>query len=785
MSSAHSHLPNSQEEAALDSDLSLNQLVLERSQTATKTAEDIKQEELLRRAAEKRNNNSNIGAVPAHAVARRPVANTRKKAPATVTNKAVGTNASEADDQRKKDELALLRVVAERSAAASREQAELAEGASKSNNTVVVGAQAFNPGDYVSEKGDTVNLMTIVAQRSVDDDATPSMAPTENNMAPPDAGGDAVTPSPASNPAAGIEYDHQTGRPMTKHSLPPGSVTPGAYSGSPGANYQAVEPVRLDVLGASSPPRQEVPGQIEEAELNTTETLEEKKRNPVVMGAAIAVLVVVIILAIAIPLAVGGENGEFPKMENNQETSIDKVLLPNAPSSTWESIVDDQESPQFKAYTWLTLDPNLQTYENWQKEQRFALATFYYAFNGMKWNILQTQRKWLDYEINECDWGVYSGSLYMYNHLSCNNNGRATRISGKKQSNFQGAIPPELSLLETLKELNFRDSQLSGMIPSEVGLLLSLTAIDLGFNQLVGEVPSEVGQLTALTSLNLGVNQLVGEIPSEVGQLRALTSLNLGVNQLVGEVPSEVGQLTALTSLNLGDSNLVGEVPSEVGQLTALRSLDLQKQQLSGSLPTEIGMLSSVKTMQLRGNQLSGTLPSELGLLTVLLSLDLFGNQLSGVIPSEIGLLSALTLLNLASNKFQANFPTELGLLTDSADLWADLFLQEGTIPTEIGVMTGRTSLHWLFPSVSGGSIPSEIGLMTSLTAIEFRRKDLSGSLPSEMGLLTSVTKLRLDGNGFSGSIPTELGLLTNVTSLVLWKFPEQLVFQRGFRSLP
>ncbi|CAB9517853.1 Leucine Rich Repeat [Seminavis robusta] len=487
MSSAHPHLLNSQEEAELGSDLSLNQLVLERSQTATKTAEDIKQEELLRRAADKKNNYDNLGAFPAPAISRRPVANARKKAPDNVTAKAVGTNAREADDQRQKDELALLRVVAERSATASREEAELAESTNKSNSTVAVGSrpvgsQAFNPGDYVSEKGDTINLMAIAAQRSVDDDATPSMAVTDSH-APPDASGDVVTFNPASNPAAGIEYDHQTGRPMTKHSLPPGSVTPGAYSGAPGANYQAVDPVRLDVLGASSQPRQEAPGQIEDAEANTAETLEEKKRNPAVIGAAIAVLVVVIILAIAIPLAVEGGNGESPKMENNQELSIDKELLPNAPISTWESIVNDQESPQLRAYTWLNLDPNLASYEIWQKEQRFALASFYYAFNGMTWNILQTQKEWLGYETNECEWGgFYSGSLY--NHLSCNNNDRVTMIAVTREANFRGTLPPEISLLGTLKELKFRDSQLSGMIPSEVGLLLSLTDIDLSSNQL-------------------------------------------------------------------------------------------------------------------------------------------------------------------------------------------------------------------------------------------------------------------------------------------------------------
>ncbi|CAB9529187.1 Leucine Rich Repeat [Seminavis robusta] len=583
MSPAQPHLPNSQEEAALDSDLSLNQLVLERSQTATKTAEDIKQEELLRRAAEEKKNNHNVGAVPAPAVVRRQYANTRKKAPDTVTTKAVGTNTTEDDDQRQKDELALLRVVAERSAAARREEAELAESASKSNNPEEVGTQSFNPGDYVSEKGDSVNLMAIVAQRSVAvaDDATPNMTATADNMAPPDAAGNAVAVNPASNLAAGIDYDHQTGRPMTKHSLPPGSVTPGAYSGAPGANYQAVEPVRLDVLGPSSQPMQETPpGQIEEAEVNTTtKTLEDKKRNPVMMGVAIAVLVLVIILAIAIPLAVGAANGESQKMKNNQESSIDKALLSNAPNSTRESIANDQESPQFKAYAWLTRDPHLATYEVWQQEQRFALATFYYACDGPKWTFkyLQAKNEWLSYETNECGWGV-SRIGAIVNDVYCSSGDRVTNIKVSKQRGFKGSVPLELSLLGSLKVLDLSDNimanHMADLLPiHESKLFQSLEVFRCINCRLEGSLPPELFDWTNLQVLDLCNNQIAGPLPLEVGSMAALVDLDLGRNQFVGEVPSEVGRLTALTSLDLSRNQFMGEVPSEVGRLTALTSL--------------------------------------------------------------------------------------------------------------------------------------------------------------------------------------------------------------------
>ncbi|CAB9503811.1 expressed unknown protein [Seminavis robusta] len=334
--------PNRQEEAA-NSDLSLMQLVLERSRSFTKTAEDIKQEELLRRSAERRHNFDNLGALPAPAVARPPVTKARNEAPGIVNTTAASnsTNNTEADD------LALLKVVAVRCSTASREEAELAKSTNQGYIAVGVGirpigTQTLNPGEYVSEKGDTV----IAAQTSVDDAARPSMVATDSH-APPDATGDA-TLKPSSNPAVGNEYDHHTGHPMTEQILSPGSVTPGAYTGTPGADYQAVEPVRLDVLGASSQPSQEAPGQIiEEAEVNTTETV-EKKRNPVVVGAAIAVLAVVIILAIAIPLAVGGgmENPLNWRITKNTRHCFPMPQVPRGnPLSAIKNLLNSEPAP--------------------------------------------------------------------------------------------------------------------------------------------------------------------------------------------------------------------------------------------------------------------------------------------------------------------------------------------------------------------------------------------------------------------------------------------------------
>ncbi|CAB9517242.1 Leucine Rich Repeat [Seminavis robusta] len=562
--------PKSQEEADNEPDLSLGQFVLERSQTATMTAENIKQEELLRRSTEKKNSNDNLGAVPAPAVVRRPAAKTRK---------AVGADNTKAHTQPKSQEGAALdpdlsvgRLVLERSQTATKTAEEI-----KQEGLLRGATEIPNDFDYS------------------------------------DAAGDA-TPNPVWNPATGTECDPQTGCPITKHSLPPGSDTPGAYTGVPGANYQAVEQVRLDVLRASYEPRPHLPAQVEEAEFNTTETLEEKIRIPVLIGVAIAVLAVVITLAVAIPLA-GGENGESPKMENYQE--LDMTLLPNAPDSTWESIMMDQESAQYKAYTWLTRDPNLQTYENWQKEQRFVLATFYYACDGPKWRFKdpQAQNEWLSYETSECGWGVFNKGPLL-NGVRCSTGDRVTEIKVMEQRGFKGSVPLELSLLGSLKVLDLSKNIMANHLPDLLPIHES----------------EPFQSLEVFHCINC---RLVGSLPPELFAWANLESLDLSNNQISGPLPVEIGSMTALAELSLCDTQLSGTVPSEIGLLTSLTSLWLHTNHFSGSLPTEIGMLSSVKALQLRGNQLSGTIPSELGLLTMLARLSLYDNRFSGSIPTS------------------------------------------------------------------------------------------------------------------------------------------------------
>ena len=199
--------------------------------------------------------------------------------------------------------------------------------------------------------------------------------------------------------------------------------------------------------------------------------------------------------------------------------------------------------------------------------------------------------------------------------------------------------------------LSLVNKGLVGKIPPELSGLTNLYQLDLSLNQLSGGIPMELGSLTNLLKLRLNRNQFSGEIPLKLGDLTNLQDLNLAGNQLSGEIPMELGSITSLQTLFLGNNQLSGEAPSWLGGLWNLAWLDLSLNRLSGEIPPELGNLSNLGVLALGGNELSGEIPPELGSLSNLWGLDLSGNQLSGEIPPKLGNLSNLLVLALDSGK--------------------------------------------------------------------------------------------------------------------------------------
>ncbi|CAB9510302.1 Leucine Rich Repeat [Seminavis robusta] len=686
MSSPPPPLPNGQEEdGASDRDLCLSQLTEERSNAASaeltsgdfiKTPEEIKQEELLRRAAENKKNTDTASEEPVS------------------TSTAVFANHVEDNDQRQKDELALSHALSQRYHAAKQSRARAELGA----NYVDFDDDSFKQGQFANDP-------LFIAAGIIEDDPLPNPA------------SDVRTSSESNSGNGKMEYcDNQTGQPMAKHRVPPGSVTPGAYSGAPGADYEALEPLQLDLLGSASSnplellqeekeemvavlprvdgsnlgpsgtgPEPDIPQETraessdEESAIPTAhvewvsgplthnpdgtaaDAAIERKKKMMLIRVGMLLLVLVMILAIiAIPLAVRGggqEDGtslenttidnstegeisdpvptQSPTVEVDQVEQDDGVLLPNAANSTLELIALDQSSSQYQAFTWLTLDPNLRRYKSWRREQRFALATFFYEFGGPQfWT-------WLNYEIDECEWGESFSSKQVH----CNTDGHVKRITMRKSDtimDFIGSIPPELSLLGQLEEVdlsgNHQHKPILSLLPSSLSpeSFPSLKVIGCTNCSLRLSIPAELCDWTQLHTLRLGTNWL-SAIPVEIQQMTQLQELILNRNSLTGTIPVELTQLDQLQSLSLETNRMFGMVPSEIGLMTSLTRLGLsENRKMTGSLPSELGLMTALAFLNMSTTAISGSIPSELGLLTSLTELALHDSNLSGMVPSSL-----------------------------------------------------------------------------------------------------------------------------------------------------
>jgi Leucine-rich repeat (LRR) protein len=78
-----------------------------------------------------------------------------------------------------------------------------------------------------------------------------------------------------------------------------------------------------------------------------------------------------------------------------------------------------------------------------------------------------------------------------------------------------GSIPPEISNLTNLTELDLENNHFSGLIPSEISNLINLTKLILNDNQFTGVIPESICNLIEINCLiNITNNQLCPPYPS-------------------------------------------------------------------------------------------------------------------------------------------------------------------------------------------------------------------------------------------------------------------------------
>jgi hypothetical protein len=242
----------------------------------------------------------------------------------------------------------------------------------------------------------------------------------------------------------------------------------------------------------------------------------------------------------------------------------------------------DENSSQAKAFVWLESDSDLDSYSNFQRLQRFALATLFYATNGDEW---LNSDGWVEnFPFDECE-------RFMSEPLSLKEcaNGHHEEVT-LDRNGLTGTLPDELAILTDLQVLRLSFNDLTAGIPSRYGLLTDLKTVDLALNFLTGPIPSEL--LTGWSKVKvLGIsgNSFSGAIPSEVGMMSNVEYVDFSNNALEGRIPSEFALLTNLETLYLhSNAGLSGGIPSEFGRLSNLRVVTFDNTNISGTVPREV-----------------------------------------------------------------------------------------------------------------------------------------------------------------------------------------------------
>ncbi|BAT93305.1 leucine-rich repeat receptor-like serine/threonine-protein [Vigna angularis] len=250
-----------------------------------------------------------------------------------------------------------------------------------------------------------------------------------------------------------------------------------------------------------------------------------------------------------------------------------------------------------------------------------------------------------------------------------------------KAQNLTGTLPPELTGLPYLEEIDLTRNYINGTIPVGWGSS-KLRIISFLGNRLTGPIPKEIGNIITLESLVLEFNQFTGNITPDLGNLSHLQRLHLTSNNFTGELPETLAKLTSLRELRLNDNNFSGRIPSFIQRWTNLSILEIQGSGLSGPIPSEISFLQNLndlritdlingsdstfpqinnitklETLILRNCQISDELPSYLENMTGIETLDLSFNKLRGKIPENVGSLSKLSHVYFTGNQLTGPLP--------------------------------------------------------------------------------------------------------------------------------
>ncbi|MBA0628782.1 hypothetical protein Godav_023439 [Gossypium davidsonii] len=355
-------------------------------------------------------------------------------------------------------------------------------------------------------------------------------------------------------------------------------------------------------------------------------------------------------------------------------------------------------------------------------------------------------------------------------------------------TNFSGSIPPSITNLSNLVELDLSGNNFNGLIPPfHRSGVPNLAYLDLSRNRLSGSIPSSLFTLSTLQTLSLGYNSFsdyqlkscnLTEFPEFIKSQNKLTSLHLSNNRIHGLVPNWLWKTTliwvdlssnridipnqiafddAISSfpmlrwLHLQSCN-ISTFPAFLKSQESLEDLDLSNNKISGAVPNWVWK-KSLQSLNLSNNKLEGKLPRSLANCTMLYAVNLGNNTLHDTFPLWLGKLPGLMVLILRANRFygpikhlENNFPK-----LDVLDIASNNF--SGQLSIEFFQATHKLRSLKINGNNLEGKLPRSLANCKRLEVLDLGKNMIHDTFPYWLVKLPLLKVLILRSNRFYGSI--------------------------------
>jgi len=326
-------------------------------------------------------------------------------------------------------------------------------------------------------------------------------------------------------------------------------------------------------------------------------------------------------------------------------------------------------------------------------------------------------------------------------------------------------IPPEITKLETLKELDITNIELK-MIPAFIGNIVGLKKMSVGSKCLSPQkreeiiLPPELGNLKNLQNLSLGYD--IQEIPQWVWGLDNLDALSIYNNEME-TIPVEIAQLKKLKKLRI-HSTKITTLPGEIGEQLSLTAMDLECPQL-GSLPESFTNLKKMRDFRVSQSNLNAV-PVFICDWVELKTLDIsfyysFHNSVSKLkgIPKNIGMLENLKYLCLSGPGI-TKIPDSIG---NCPLEHLEIYGNYKNLPMSFGNLVNLKFLKLR----SGKSIllPDSFGNLLALEKLEIHAPVIK--IPSTFGKLKALENLSVI-NGKGLVLPKDFGGLSALKEMFI-----------------